>query len=389
MRTIGVVTTSRADFGIYRPVLQAIENHPELELYLFVTGMHLSPEFGGTIDEIREEGFEIDARVEMLMSSDSPGGISRSMGIGMIGFAQAFETERPDLLLVLGDRYEMFAAASSAIPFKMPIAHIHGGESTEGLIDEAIRHSITKMSHLHFVTTEEYHRRVVQMGESPQRVMVSGAPSLDNLRKLELLERSELETRLDLDLSTAPVLVTFHPVTLEFENTREHIDTLLAALGEVERPIVITYPNADTAGRVIIDAVETFAEQRSNVIFVTNLGSRVYFSLMRTSAVMVGNSSSGIIEAASFDLPVVNLGKRQAGRISGKNVLGCPVELDSIREALQKALSTDFQESLKGMKNPYGDGQAAERIVEELAGRDLSNELLLKEFHDLPAPNRA
>lgn len=381
MRTIGVVTVARSDYGIYLPVLQRIQGDPDLRLHLIVAGMHLSPEFGLTVQAIEQDGFEISERIEMLLSSDTPEGIAKSMGLGTIGFAQAYARLRPDILLVLGDRFEMHAAAMAALPFKIPIAHIHGGEVTIGAIDNSIRHALTKMSHLHFVATEVYAKRVMQMGEEPWRVIVSGGPSLDNLHSVKLLSKAELEW-LDFDLTKAFLLVTYHPVTLEYEQTDWQIQQLLAALDVTEMPIVITYPNADTGYHTIVHRIEAFATEREHVRIVRNLGMRRYFSLMRFAAAMVGNSSSGIIEAPSFELPVVNIGTRQEGRVKARNVIDVGYEEKAILAGIEKALSAPFRRSLKGMVNPYGDGHAAEVIVETLKRIELDNKLITKRFVD-------
>ena len=383
MRTIGVVTGARSDYGIYLPVLRAIEADNRLRLKLIAAGMHLSPEFGYTVEVIERDGFEIADRVEMLVSADTPRGISKSMGLGTIGFAQVFADLSCDILLVLGDRFEMHAAVVAALPFAVPVAHIHGGESTEGLIDEPIRHSITKMSHIHFVSTGAYQRRVEQMGEEPWRVTVSGAPSLDNLRHVDLMSREELEQATGLVLTPSPILVTFHPVTLDYRNTGEHIQALLGALASVAAPVVFTYPNADTSGRVIIEAISEYVDRHEEARVVENLGTDAYFSLMSHASAMVGNSSSGIIEAASFQLPVVNIGNRQRGRVRGTNVIDVDADTESIAGGIRRAVRPDFRSSMDGLKNPYGDGHAAERIVERLKSIALDQSLIVKRFHDL------
>ena len=382
MRTIGVVTVARSDYGIYLPVLRRIQEDPDLRLYLIVAGMHLSPEFGSTVQTIEQDGFQINERIEMLLSSDTPEGIAKSVGLGVIGFAQAYARFRPDILLVLGDRFEMLSAVVAALPFKIPVAHIHGGESTEGAIDESIRHSITKMSHLHFVSTEFYARRLIQMGEEPWRVVVSGAPSLDNLREMRLLSRQELEEIYGLNLVDPVLLVTYHPVTLEYEHTRMHMNELLAALEEVNCSVVFTYPNADTQSRLIIDMIHDFTRRHENVQMAVSLGMEAYFSLMSCAAAMVGNSSSGIIEAASFELPVVNIGNRQRGRVRGKNVIDVGYSRNEIVSGIVKAISPDFRASLKNLINPYGDAHAAEKIVGVLKQVSLDEKLVLKRFYD-------
>ena len=383
MRTIGVVTSARSDYGIYLPVLRAIEADPALQLHLIVSGMHLSPEFGLTANIIEADGFEIGERVEMLLSSDTPQGISKSMGLGLIGFAQAYARFRPDILLVLGDRFEMQAATLAALPFKIPIAHIHGGEVTQGAIDDALRHSISKLSHLHFVSTQEYARRVEQLGEEPWRIMVSGAPSLDNLHQLQLLSKDLLATKFGLRLERRPLLVTFHPVTLEYEQTEWQISELLAALHASQMPVVFTMPNADTSGRLIIRMIEHFVETHERAQIADNLGTQAYFSMMSLAAAMVGNSSSGIIEAASFKLPVVNIGSRQQGRVQARNVIDVGYQREAILKGITEALQPAFRESLRNLVNPYGDGNAALKIVKRLREVVLDHSLVVKKFHDL------
>ncbi len=382
MRTIGVVTVARSDYGLYLPVLRRIQAEPDLRLHLIVAGTHLSPDFGLTVREIERSGFPIGERVEMLLSSDTPEGIAKSMGLGTIGFAQAYARFRPDILLVLGDRFEMHAAVVAALPFAIPVAHIHGGELTLGAIDDALRHSITKMSHLHFVATEEYARRVIQMGEEPWRVTVSGSPGLDSLLSTRPLSRAELERRYRLDLSAPFLLVTYHPVTLEIEQLETQMNELLAALDEVGMVTVFTYPNADTRSRLVIQMTREYAATRPHVQVVVNLGTPGYVSAMRLAAAMVGNSSSGIIEAASFRLPVVNIGTRQQGRTRGKNVIDVGYGREEIVAGIRKAISPEFRAGLTDLVNPYGDGHAAERIVRRLKEVELNDQLLRKKFHE-------
>ena len=383
MKKVGVITVSRSDYGIYRPVLRRIQEDPELSLHLIVSGMHLSPEFGLSVSEIQRDGFPIGDTIEMLLSSDSSEGVAKSMGLGIIGFAQSYSRFQPDLLLVLGDRFEMHAAVVAALPFRIPIAHIHGGESTEGLIDEALRHSITKMSHIHFVSTEAYARRVIQMGEAPWRVVVSGSPALDNVRTLQLLTREELEEAHGFRLAEAPLLVTYHPVTLEYEDTESHLNELMTALSEVDYSVIFTYPNADMRGRLIIERIRQFTEQHERAVAVPSLGTQAYYSLMAQSAAMVGNSSSGIIEAASFKLPVVNIGNRQRGRIRSQNVIDVDYDHRSIVTGINRATSPEFRRSLVDLVNPYGDGHAADRIVSTIKSTLPREGLIVKEFHDI------
>jgi UDP-hydrolysing UDP-N-acetyl-D-glucosamine 2-epimerase len=383
MRTISVVTGSRADFGIYKPILAQLDKHPEVNLELLVCGMHLSDTYGKTIAEIKSEGYPIAAEIETLMTGDSPRDIAQSMAKGIEGVSEVFEARTPDILVVLGDRYEMFAAACAAVPFAIPLAHIHGGETTEGAIDEAFRHAITKMSHLHFASTEAYGARIVQMGEQPDRVFVSGAPGLDNLDGFVPLSDAELENRIGMSLDPAPLLVTIHPVTLEHGSTKAGIDSLLSALTAIAMPVVFTYPNADTHGQVIIEAITDYVKIHPLSRAVKSLGTQGYFSLLARASAMVGNSSSGIIEAASFELPVVDIGIRQKGRIRGKNCIHAEDAADAIQTAIGKALDPDFRGSLRGMTNPYGDGTAAAKIVNVLASRSLEASLIQKEFYDL------
>ncbi len=384
MRIIGVVTVARSDYGIYQSVLRRIQADPDLGLHLIVSGMHLSAEFGSTVKTIEADGYPIGDRIEMLLSSDSPEGIARSMGLGTMGMAQAYARHRPDILVVLGDRFEMHAAAVAALPFKIPVAHIHGGELTEGAIDDALRHSLTKLSHLHFVSTQEYCDRVVQLGEEPWRVVISGAPGLDNLKETKLLSKAELAKRLDFPIDHPPLLVTFHPVTLEYEETSRQIGELLAALSRFDLPIVFTLPNADTGGRVISPMFAEFVKGRSSARIVDNLGTEAYFSLMAIGAAMLGNSSSGIIEAPSFKLPVVNIGTRQQGRVRAANVIDVGYGMDEISEGIRRATQTTFRESLSTLVNPYGIGQAAEKIVDRLKTAVLDERLIRKHFYDLP-----
>ena len=386
MRAIGVVTVARSDYGIYLPVLREIQRSPDLALSLIVSGMHLSPEFGLTVQEIERDGFEIHERVNMLLPTDAPEGVSKSIARGIDGFAEVYARKQPDILLVLGDRFEMLASVVAALPFNIPVAHIQGGESTQGAIDEAIRHSITKMAHLHFASTDMHAQRVIQMGEEPWRVTVSGAPALDNLNAMRFLEAPEIEELYGLDLSEPPLVVTYHPVTLEYEHTEAQLRELLSAIGEAELPVIFTYANADTRGARINEMLRGFVAEHDRIQLVPNLGIRAYFSLLSHSAAMVGNSSSGIIEAPSFKLPVVNVGNRQQGRTRALNVIDVDCSRDAILAGVRRALSVEFRASLENMENPYGDGHAAERIVQRLREVELGKELLMKRFYDMRQP---
>jgi UDP-N-acetylglucosamine 2-epimerase (non-hydrolysing) len=384
VRNIGVITVARSDYGILLPVLRRIQADSELELSLIVGGMHLSPEFGMTVKDIEADGFDIAERVEMLAPSDTPEGTAESMGLGTVGFARAYSRVKPDLLLVLGDRFEMHAAAVAALPFNIPLAHIHGGEVTEGAIDDSLRHSITKLSHLHFTATKDARQRVIQMGEEPWRVMVSGAPGLDNLESTVILSRQEISERFSIPWDADPLLVTYHPVTREQEDTKWQVGELLESLQKTGLPIIFTYPNADTKGRLILEMVQRFVDETPQAHIVANLGTQGYFSLMAHTAAMVGNSSSGLIEAPSFGLPVVNIGSRQRGRTRAQNVIDVGYPRDEISAGINEAVSSEFKAGLKGMTNPYGDGHAASVIVDRLKQVTLDRSLTTKAFEDEP-----
>lgn len=383
MRSIGVVTVGRSDYGIYLPILKLIQQDPDLELKLFVGGMHLSKRFGMSFNIIKADGFDITAQIEMLAEKDRPEDIARSIGQGVIGFSKAYVQHRPDILVVLGDRFEMFSAAVAALPFNIPVAHIHGGEITRGAIDDALRHSMTKLSHLHFVSTQTYAKRVIQLGEEPWRVVVSGAPSLDNLDTMQLLSQEALEEDLRVDLSQPTLLVTFHPVTLERDQAEKQIDALIAALERSTLPAIFTISNADTQNEIIIQKIRVYIKQHPNNKLVDNLGSLRYFSLMKHVSAMVGNSSSGLIEAPSFKLPVVNMGIRQEGRVRAANVIDVPCEVDSILQGINTAISAKFNEGLKDLENPYKKAGASQTIVDTLKSVKIDSNFLTKTFFDL------
>jgi UDP-hydrolysing UDP-N-acetyl-D-glucosamine 2-epimerase len=378
LRTIAVVTVARSDWGHLTPVLTELRASSDVRLLLFVGGTHLSDAFGRTVELIEGEGWPIAERIEMLEPSDAPEAIAASIGRGVAGFGRAYARHRPDLVVVLGDRFEMLSAAAAALPFVLPVAHLHGGEVTEGAIDNQIRHAITKCAHLHFVSAEPHARRVTAMGEEPWRIHNVGAPGLDRIRTARLLLRDELAQRLDLARADRWLIVTYHPATLEYQDTGRHTDELLAALEKVDATCVVTYPNADTAGRTIIARLEEFAGRHDRVRLVRNLGDDVYLSLLRHADAMVGNSSSGLIEAPSFELPVVNVGARQAGRLRAANVVDVGPERDEILAGVDAALTPAVRAGLSGMKNPYGDGHAAARIVRVLRTVELGATLTRK-----------
>lgn len=383
---ICVITGTRAEYGLLRWVMQGIKDDPTLTLQVIATGMHLSPEFGLTWRDIERDGFAIDHKVEMLTSSDTSVGIAKSMGLGMIGFADALHALKPDLVLVLGDRFEIFAAASAALVARIPIAHLHGGEATEGLIDEAIRHSITKMSHLHFVAAEEYRRRVIQMGEQPCKVHLVGGLGIDNIKRLALLQRSELEASLDFALGNKSLLVTFHPVTLETATAEDQMAELLAALAELkDTQLIFTLPNADTDGRALIAMVQQFVATHANARAFTSLGQLRYLSTVALVDGVVGNSSSGLAEVPSFRKGTVNIGDRQRGRLMADSVINCDPERASIGAALHTLYSNQFQASLATVRNPYGDGGASDKIVALIKAAELDG-ILKKRFFDCATP---
>jgi UDP-hydrolysing UDP-N-acetyl-D-glucosamine 2-epimerase len=383
-RKIAVVTGTRAEYGLLYWILQKTHGDPDLILQLVVTGMHLSPEFGLTVKEIEADGFPISERVEMLLSSDTEVGLSTSMGLGIMGFASAFSRLRPDILVLLGDRFEILAAATAAVVARIPIAHIHGGESSEGAIDEAFRHAVTKMSHIHFPAVDLYARRIRQMGEDPEKIFTLGAPGLDHIYLTHLPEREDLQSELGIDLTKGVALITYHAVTLEFSTARQHMANLLAAIGGRDLTLVFTYANADTGGRVINQMIEEFVKNEPHAYAFPSLGQRRYLGLLRMADVMVGNSSSGIIEAPSFKLPVVNIGDRQRGRVRAANVIDCGVQRQEISMALDQALSREFRESLKDLVNPYRRGRTSSQIVSVLKEIELGEALIKKRFQDLP-----
>jgi len=385
-RKICVITGTRAEYGQLRWVMKGIKDTAELTLQVIATGMHLSPEFGLTWHEIERDGFAIDHKVEMLTSSDTSVGIAKSMGLGMIGFADALQALKPDLVLVLGDRFEIFAAVSAALVARIPIAHVHGGEATEGVIDEAIRHSITKMSHLHFVAAEEYRRRVIQLGEQPCKVHLVGGLGIDNIKRLALLPRIELEESLEFALGSKSLLVTFHPVTLETATAEYQMAELLAALSELkDTQLIFTLPNADTDGRALISMVQQFVATHANARAFTSLGQLRYLSTMALVDGVVGNSSSGLAEVPSFRKGTVNIGDRQRGRLMADSVINCDPERSSIGAALHTLYSNQFQASLAAVRNPYGEGGASNKIVELVKAAELDG-ILKKRFYDCATP---
>ena len=382
-RKICVVTGTRAEYGLLYWLMKEIEEDNELELQLIVTGMHLSPEFGLTYKEIEKE-FKIDKKIEMLLSSDTAIGISKSMGLAQISFSEAYDALMPDMLVVLGDRYEMFSAVSSAMISNIPIAHLHGGETTEGAFDESIRHSISKMSHLHFTATDEYRNRVIQLGEHPSRVFNVGGLGIDNIKKLKLLSKEAFEESIDFKLNKKNILITFHPVTLENSTAKEQFQILLDVVDALEEThIIFTKANSDTDGRIINSMIDAYVAQNSiKSCGFTSLGQLRYLSALQYVDAMVGNSSSGLAEAPSFKIGTINIGDRQKGRIMAESVIDCSSDFKSIEESFSLLYSDAFQEKLLTSQNPYGCGGASLKIKNRLKDSCLKN-ILKKQFYDL------
>ncbi len=382
-RKICVVTGTRAEYGLLYWLMKEIEEDNNLELQLIVTGMHLSPEFGLTYKEI-EKDFKIDKKIEMLLSSDTSVGISKSMGLAQISFAEAYKELQPDMLVVLGDRYEIFSAVSSAMIARIPIAHLHGGEATEGAFDESIRHSITKMSHLHFTGTDEYKNRVIQLGEQPQRVFNVGGMGIENIKRLKLLSKDEFEKSIDFKLNKKNIIVTFHPVTLESATAKKQFQNLLDAIDTLnDTCIIFTKANSDTDGRVINSMIDDYVSKNSDkAVGFTSLGQLRYLSALQYVDAMVGNSSSGLAEAPSFKIGTINIGDRQKGRIMADSVINCKSDRESILKAFKKLYSKVFQEDFKTSINPYGDSCTSLKIIEELKKVNLKN-ILKKSFYDI------
>ncbi|MBP6712754.1 MAG: UDP-N-acetylglucosamine 2-epimerase (hydrolyzing) [Aliarcobacter sp.] len=381
-RKVCVITGTRAEYGLLYWLLKEIQNDKELELQLIVTGMHLSPEFGLTYKEIEKE-FKINKKIEMLLSSDTPVGISKSMGLAQISFAEAYAELKPDILIVLGDRYEIFSCVSAAMIAQIPIAHLHGGETTEGAFDESIRHSITKMSHLHFTAADEYKNRVIQLGENPSRVFNVGGLGIENIKRLKLLTKEEFEKSIDFKLNKKNILVTFHPVTLESSTAQEQFQELLNAVDELkDTNIIFTKANSDTDGRVINQMIDEYVVKNAHKsIGFTSLGQLRYLSALQYVDAMVGNSSSGLTEAPSFRIATINIGDRQKGRIKADSIIDCEPRKASITKVFEDIYTKNFQNALKIVNNTYGDGCASKKVIEEIKKVDLDN-ILKKPFYD-------
>ena len=386
MKRIGIMTGTRAEYGLLKPLMQEINKDNALELYLIVSGMHLSPEFGMTYQEIEEDGFEINAKVEMLLSSDSPAGISKSIGLGVIGFADEFQRADLDMLILLGDRYEALSAAICALVMRIPIAHLHGGELTEGAIDEGIRHSITKMSYLHFTSTEQYRNRVIQLGENPERVFYVGALGVENIKKIKLMTKEELERSIHFEIDENTVIVTYHPVTLENNTVEEQFLNLLEVLDRNPKiRMIFTKANADTNGRIVNELIDKYAAQNSErACAFVSLGQKRYLSALKYCRIVIGNSSSGIIEAPSFGKPIINIGDRQKGRICADSVINCGYTQQEIQQAMETALTEEFENKARNCRNPYEKENTAANIISVIKDYLLNDKIKLKKgFYDI------
>lgn len=384
-KKISVLTATRAEYGLLKRVIRNLNNIDEFDVRIVATGMHLSPEFGMTYKEIEEDGFEIDEKIEILLSSDSEKAISKSMGLAMISFADYFERLKPDLLIVLGDRYEAMAVCCVATNMRIPIAHLCGGETTEGAVDESIRHSITKMSYLHFTIAEEYRKRVIQLGESPERVFNFGSLGVETIQETKLMTKEELEESIQFKLDKPYGVLTFHPVTLEEGQIEQQCRDLLEACEEQQdMKFIFTKANADASGRIINQMLDEYVQTHDNAVVFSSLGMLRYLSAVRYSEMVIGNSSSGIVEVPAFRIPTVNIGDRQKGRIEAQSVISCePVKVDIVR-AFQKARNPEFRASLVHMENPYGNGKASEQIVKVIEDFLKNKKIdLKKKFYDL------
>ena len=385
MKKICIVTGTRAEYGLLKPLIDRIYHSDKFELQLAVTGMHLSTEFGLTYQEVEKDGYPITSKIEMLLSSDTPVGITKSMGLALIGFADYFAAYQPDIVIILGDRYEMLMAASAAMIARIPIAHIHGGELTEGLIDEAIRHSITKMSQIHFVTTEEYRKRVIQLGEQPEMVFNVGALGVENIKRICLLEKKQLEEDIHFVFSDKTVMVTFHPVTLERMTAEKQFANLLAVLEKHEElNVIFTKANSDTDGRVINRMIDVFVENnKERCVAFTSLGQLRYLSTLCFCCAVIGNSSSGIIEVPSFGIPTVNIGDRQKGRVCALSVINCGNTENEIEKAVVRALSKEFRDNIIEIKNPYEGENTSEQILKVIGEKLQQGIDIKKSFYNV------
>ncbi len=385
MKKIAILTATRAEYGLLAPVIKKLDMEPEIDVRVVVTGMHLCGEFGMTVNEIRQDGVHIDREIDIRIDSDTPAGISKTMSRALAGFADYFAENRPDALMVLGDRYETLAVCIAAMNERIPIIHLHGGEATLGAVDEAIRNAITKMSYLHFTATEEYRKRVIRMGEAPDRVFMSGAVGVENALGVERMSKDELEQSLGCELGDSFAVLTFHPVTLENNTAQNQIDELIKAMEKYpDITFLCTKANADVDGKIINESLRQCADTHRNVLLYDSLGVRRYLSALSYAEFVIGNSSSGIIEVPSFGIPTINIGDRQKGRIQAESVINCEPLFEDIADAIEKARSLQFRNHIRNISNPYGDGKASDVIV------DVTKDFLLndkfetqKKFYDI------
>lgn len=380
---IGILTLGRTDYSYFKPILEEIKKDPSLDYFLIVAGMHLSPEFGETYNEIIRDGFRINEKIEATLSSDTPEGVAKTTALMTLGMSSVLSKNNLDVMLVLGDRYETLGAVIAVLPYNIPIAHIFGGDITEGAFDEQIRHAITKIAHIHFASNRFSAKRVIRMGEEPWRVLDAGSPSIDSMRQQKLYTKQEFYKVYNFDISKKMFLITFHPVTLECENTASYIVNLIKALGDFDANMLITYPNSDPGSRAIIEYFDKFAEQNKNVRFLKNMGVKGYYSAIKFSDVMIGNSSSGIIESATFRLPVVDIGNRQKRRLAGKNVIHSDYTCADITKKINLSLTNSFKYGLSNLKNPYGSGNASKKIIKAIKAimnQRTRKEIITKKF---------
>ena len=382
-KRVCIFTGGRAEYGILRPLLTEIKKNKCLELKLVVSGMHMSREFGLTYKIIEKDGFKCDEKIEMILSSDTPVAVSKSVGLGLISFSEAFNRIKPDILILLGDRFETFSAATAAMISRIPIAHIQGGEMTYGAIDDHFRHAITKMSQLHFVTTNDYKKRVIQLGEHPRNIFNVGALNVDSMKKVKVLKKSEVEKRIKISLQKKTILVTFHPITLEKETAENYFKNVIEALDDFrECNIIFTKTNADTEGRIINSLIDEYIIYNKNAVSFISMGQELYISSLRYVDLVLGNSSSGIIETPTFKVPTVNIGDREKGRIMAKNIINCNYTKTDIKKAISKGLSLDFKKKIKYMKSPYDNGETAKKICKIMQNYKIPNNTK-KEFYNL------
>lgn len=383
-KIISILTATRAEYGLLKPIIAKLNTIEEFDVRIVATGAHLSPEFGLTYQEIEKDSFQIDEKIEILLSSDTPSSISKSMGLAMISFADYFEKLSPDLLIVLGDRYETLAVATTAMNQRIPIAHLYGGETTEGAIDESIRHAITKLSYIHFTSTDEYRNRVIQLGEHPSRVFNVGAIGIENILSEMLLSKEELEEELKIDLSKSYAVVTFHPVTLENNSSKKQVESLLEVCKKFSNlSFIFTKANADAEGRIINQLIDKYSQDNDNIFAFTSLGMRRYLSVLKYCSMVIGNSSSGLLEAPSFGIPTINIGDRQKGRLQADSVINCEPTIVNITKSINLALSDEFVKKAKKTINPYGNGDTSNKVVEVIKDYMLNDKIdLKKKFYD-------